>query len=209
MQHEPVRGLVGEDVLPELRRQFGEPAHDLGVALLCGRVEARAGAREVGVVALEDAQLFATEAELGAPLVQLLDPREEGGVHRHRAVVRGQARRHPHLDRLQRGRRLARGQVREQVAQAGQQAARAVERGDRVGEGRWRRIGADRIDLGAMLGERGVECRLELFRPHRAERRQAIRRVPALQQRVVGLVALRRRRRHHLPLRIMISSASS
>ena len=208
-QHEPVGGLVGEHVLAELRRQLGEPPHDLGVALLFVGAEARAGAREVGVIALEHAQLLGAEAELGAPLVQRVDSREQRGVHRDRAVVRGEARRHLRLDRLQRRRRLARRQVEEQLLQPRDHPAGAVERGDRVRECRRCRIGADRIDLGPVLGDRRVERRLEVLGPHGAERRQAVRRVPALQQRVVGLVAVRCRCRHHLPLRIMISSFSS
>ena len=123
-QHELEARLVGEHVLAEAGGQVGEPLHDLGIALLRRAVHARAGAHEVGVIALEHAQLLVAEAELVAPAMERIDAREQGAVHVDAAVVRRQQRRHLALDRLQRRRGLARGEVVEEAGDPVEQAAR-------------------------------------------------------------------------------------
>src|SRR5205823_8948234 len=93
-------------------------------------------------------------------------------------------RRQVALDRLQRRRRLGRGEVVEEAVQPRQQAAAAIEGRDRVLE-RWGRLrGGDGLDLGALFGKRLLEGGPEVFGPGRGERRQAVRCVPDAQQRI-------------------------
>jgi hypothetical protein len=106
--------LVGEDVLAEAGGQVGEPLHHLGIALLRRAVHACAGAHEVGVIALEHAQTARRRGRARGAGREGIDAREQGAVHVDAAVMRRQQRRHLALDRLQRRRGLARGEVVEQ-----------------------------------------------------------------------------------------------
>ena len=184
-QHQLKARFVGEHVLAEAGGQVGEPLHHLGIALLRRAVHARAGAHEVGVIALEHAQLLVAEAELVAPIVERVDPREQGVVHVDAAVVRRQQRRHLALDRLQRRRGLARGEVVEQPGDPVEQAAGAVERGHGVVEGRRLARIADGADLREMVSHRHLERRGEVLGPGLGEWRQAVLAGPGLQQGVV------------------------
>ncbi len=156
----------------------------VGVALLRFRREPRPGAHEVEVHAFEQSLLLRVEPERVAPRVERVDAGEERGVHVGRAVVRGLQRRDGPLDRLQLGRGLGRGEVAEQRVDSGQQRAGAIEGRQRVVEVRRIRIRGDRVELVAMGLPGGVECRPEMRRLQRRERRQAVRRVPRLEQRV-------------------------
>ena len=178
--------LVGQHVLPEPRRQVGQPLHDPGIALLRRAVHPGAGAHEVDVVALQRPQLLGAQAELASLVVQRVDAPEQGAVHVDAAVVPGQQRRHLALDGLQRGRGLARGQVVEQAGDPVEQASGPVERGDGVVEARRRRRIADRADLLEMGLHRDPERRSEMLGARLGERRQAVFAGPGLQQRVVG-----------------------
>ena len=186
-QHQVKAGFVGEHVLAEAGGQVGQPLHHLGITLLRRAVQARAGAHEVGVIALEHAQLLVAEAELVAPAVKRVDPREQGVVHVDAAVVRRQQRRHVALDRLQRRRGFARGEVVEQPGDPVEQAAGAIERGHGVVEGRRLARIADGADFREMVSHRELERRGEVLGPGLGERRQAVLAGPGLQQGVVAL----------------------
>ena len=70
----------------------------------------------------------------------------------------------------------------EQRADPLQASAGAVERGDRVGEGRRRGGAADRVDLGEVLGHRLGERRREVLGANLGERRQSVRAGPRREQ---------------------------
>src|SRR5205807_4616139 len=70
---------------------------------------------------------------------------------------------------------------------AGEAAAAALERRDRVLEARRRLIGRDGRDLAAMLGERRPEGRGEMLRLDRRERRRREGRRPFGEERIVAV----------------------
>ena len=176
--------LVGEHVLAESRRQLGEAPHDRRVARLLGRREPGAGADEVEVESLQDALLFRVEPDAVAPFVQCIDACEQRRVREDAAVVRCEQRRHLALHRLQRRRGLARREVVEQRADAFEQAAGPVERGDGVGEGRRFARCRERVDLGDVVAHRRRERGGELLGPDLREGRQAVGPRPGRQQRI-------------------------
>ncbi len=101
-----------------------------------------------------------------------------------RAVMRGELRRDVALDGLQLGGRLRRRQVEEQALDAPEVAAAAVERGDRVVEGRRVAALGDGIHLGAVRVHRVQERGKVVLGLDPVERRQAVRRVPGFEQRI-------------------------
>ena len=130
------------------------------------------------------------ETEAVASDEERIDADEECGVVVDAAVVRSQDRRHFALDGLQRGRGLARREVVEQRADAAEEAAGAVERGDRVLEGRRRRPlrRSPRCRRGAARIA-SLERRREVLGPHRLEGRQSERTGPGCEQRVASFLA--------------------
>ena len=101
-QHQLVRGLVVQHVLAEQRGQAGQLLHHRRVAGLVGPLQARAGADEVKVDALQQAQLLVREIQRGAGLVQGVDAGEQCRVHVDAVGVRGQRAGHLTLHGLQR-----------------------------------------------------------------------------------------------------------
>ena len=185
-QHELPFGLVSQHVLRELRLQRGEFLGDRRHARAGRRREARTGAHEVEVDTLGQAQLLGREAQFEAALVNRVDPRKQRPVQVGRGVVRGQPRRQFALGGLQRGRSRRGGEVTEYPLDALVVGACRVEGGDGVGEVRRRATRGNRIDFGAMRGQRLLEGRCEVLGANRVERRQAMRRVPGCEQRVGG-----------------------
>src|SRR5207245_9957042 len=105
--------VVGQHVLAETRREFGEALYDRGVASLrCGR-KPRTLAYEVQMDPLDKPRLLRGKTKILPLLLDGLDAREELRVEINRAVMGGQARRHLPLDRPQRRRRLRCRQIEE------------------------------------------------------------------------------------------------
>ena len=187
-QHQLVARLVGEHVLAEARGQVGQPLHHLGIALLRRAVEARAGAHEVGVVALEHAQLLVAEAELLAPAVQRVDPGEQGAGACRRgcrappaaAPCRARPPAAPARSRSRSGCRRGRrsGRIRRPArssAADGVLEGRAARRDSPIApiSARWSRIATSNA---------GAKCSARTL----GERRQAVLAGPGLQQGVLG-----------------------
>ena len=168
--------LVLEHVLSERRVERREFLVDLGEALLLVRVELRAGAHELVVVPPHEPLLLGSESGGVALGVDLLDALEERFVLRDLVEERRELRLHLALDRLH-GVVVHRRAV--DVVDGGgptERAAAALELGDRVVEGRRRRVRGDLVDLREVGGhshfERGPEhVDLDLVeRRHTAER---------------------------------------
>src|SRR5262249_32888081 len=153
------------------------------------RRETRALSQEVEMHALDEPQLLAVEPEIVAPPMQLVDALEEPGIEVDGSVMRCKTRRHLALDRLQRRRRLRCGQVEEDALDALEGAAAAVERGQRVVERRGFRLLRYRVDLRAMGAHRAIERGSEMRGLDRIERRQAVRRLPRLQEGIAVVIA--------------------
>ena len=94
------------------------------------------------------------------------------------------------LDRLQfvigRGAR----EIEEDARHAIEAAPAALQRVDRIGESRRRRVGGDGVDLGAMVFQRGVEGGPKMRRLDAIERRRLERPGPGLEERVLVKVRL-------------------
>ena len=181
--HEPVL-LVAEQMVAERGAEMRQPLVDLGHPLLGGLVEAGAGAVEAGVGALQQPHLLGRQPERGAVVVQQRDAAEQHRVHHDRVPVPRHPQRHFLVDLQQRRIGMRRHQVVEHRRDLGEQLARALQRGDGVGEVRRRRIVGDRGDLGGVVGEGLLEGRQEMLRRDLGERRRLERRLPGLQQRV-------------------------
>ena len=175
-------GLVGQHVLREARGELGQALHDLRVARLLVGAQAGAGAHEVDVQALHQAQRLRNEPQRVARLMHGVEPREQPGVHHHRAVVRGQRAGQVALHGLDLGRRVRRGQRLERAFDARQQPAAAVERGHRVVEVRRLVQRRDGLHLGALRLHRGLERRREVGGPDLGERGHGKRRRPVGEQ---------------------------
>ena len=155
------------------------------------------GPHEVLVVALDDADLLGGQPGV-AVLVDRVDAGEQPGVEPDLVVVLGDPRRelllevpHPVV-----GHRA--GEVREDVEHPLERAAGPLQRLEGVRERRLRRVVADRLDLGALLRDAGVEGRPVVLVPDPVEGRERERQVAGPQERVVvghGVCSTRSRRR--------------
>ena len=185
-QHELVRGFVVQHVLAKEGGEARQFLHHGGVAGLVRTLQPRARADEVEVDALQQAQLLRRQAQRAAGLVQGVDAREERGVHVDAVGVRRQGAGHLALHRLQRRRGLGGGEVVEHRLDAAQQPARAVKRSHRVVKVRRRGLTRNGVKLVAVRLHRGLEGRRKVGRLELAERRQAVRRGPGLEQGIGG-----------------------
>ena len=88
------------------------------------------------------------------------------------------------LDRLQFVVGVGAGEIEEDARHLVERAPAALERLDRVGEGRRLGIGGDGVDLRARLRERRVEGRAEMARLDAVERRRLERPGPGFEKRV-------------------------
>jgi hypothetical protein len=192
-QHEELVGLVLQQVLAEARVEPGEPLVDGRQPHLGGGVEPRAGAHEIGVDAPGEAALLGRQARRVGRRVRRLDAPEERRVLRDAVGERREPRCHAALHRLELGGAHRRAPDTVGGAYPVERAPGALQRGDRVVEGRRRGVGGDAVDLGELLGHRGLERRLEVADLDAVERRHtAVRPGPAGEQRVGGVRGCRR-----------------
>ena len=182
LQFEAERVRVGQLVLLELHGQHRHALVDLADALLLLRVELRTGADEVLMVLLDDPPLFRRQRR--AVVIDRLDAREQRGIEIDIVAQRGELRAHLALDALDVGVGVRRGPVREHRLHTAQHLTAGLQALEGVGEGRRGALRGDRLDLGAALGDAGVERRHEVRFLDQVERRGAIRQRPGLQERV-------------------------
>ena len=176
--------LVGQHVLPEGGPQAREPLDDLLQPRPVGAREPRAGADEHPVVQREHPLLLRSQPELGLLREEAVDAGEQACVHHRLGVVGGEARAQLALQRLDRVVGMRAGQAEEHGGDPVEGPLGPLHRLDRVAEVRRGRIAGDRVDVGARLGQRGVEGRAEVVGRDGGEGRQSERRIPVLQQRV-------------------------
>ena len=159
-------------------------AHDLRNALARRCVEPRAGHHEVQMHARQQLALLVVEPEPVALRMQRLDAGKQPRIEQDVAAMRGQPRRQRALGLLQRRRRVRGRQVAEQRLDARQHPAAGIECRHRVVETRRLGAGGDRLDLGAVHRQRGVERRQEMLGSQVGERRQAELGGPGGKQRI-------------------------
>jgi len=164
-----------EQVLAEAGLQRGQLAVDLAQARLLLLVQPGAGAHEVEVVTVEQAQLLGVEAELVALVVQGLDAGVQLRVEGDGVGVRGQQRRHGGLHLLHLRVGVGADQVEEHVGHAQQYLAAALGGDDGVVEGRRLGVVGDGVELGALLGHALLEGRQVVRVGDAVERRQLVR----------------------------------
>ena len=183
-QRETPARFVVQHVLPEARGQLRQFGHHRGIARAVRALQPGAGAHEVEVDALEHALLLGRQAQFIAPRMQGIDARKQLPVQVGGAVVRGQRCGHAALHGLQLGVGVRRGEVVEDGLDAAQQPAAAVEGGHGVVEIGCRRVVGDQPQFVAVRLHGGGEGRLEVVGADVGKRRQAVGRLPGLQQRI-------------------------
>ena len=157
VENEHERLLVGEHVLAEQRAEARQPFADRRQPRLLVGVEAGAGAGEGDAPAFERPRRFGIEAETLARLIKRLDAGEQCVVEQDRVALARQHRRDVAFDALDLVARFRAGEMEERRAHPLEQRAGALQGGDRIVEGRRGRIGDDRRDLGAPVGQRSRE----------------------------------------------------
>ena len=184
-QHHPV-GFVLEDVLREIGAEGGQPAGDLGIALLLFRRQQHARAHETVVGQFQHALLLGRERERVALLPDGFHATEQRLVQADRRIMVGEHGRQFALDCLQLGGRFGACQVPEYGADPVHGRARTFQRGNRIVEVGRRGIGHDGRDLGIVLGHGALVGGLEILRADAVERRQLERAGPGLEKRVLA-----------------------
>ena len=169
---------------PNSSRKRRQPLGDRGQPRLGFGRGGRAGAGEIEMIALEHARLLRREPELRLLRFKRVDAREQSLVQVGFAAMAREHRRNFALDRLQFVIGVGAGQIEKNTRHSVEPAPAALERLDRIGEARRRRIGGDDVDLRSRLAERGLEGRPEMARLEAVERRRLERPGPGLEQRV-------------------------
>ncbi len=185
LEHQREGLFIGEHVLRELRAERGEPLADLGEPRFDLRRKARAGAAEGEMMAFQDAALFGVEAKRIALLIDGIDAREERIVQMDLGVMPGEERRDLALDRLDRVIRMRMREIEEDGRDTAERAPRTLQRGDRIFEIGRRGIFRDGRNLGPMFGEGRRKRRTIMIGRDAVERRNAKRRGPVGQKRIL------------------------
>ena len=157
LQHHLPGRLIGEHVLLELRAEHREPLHDLGHPCPPRLVEAGPGAGEHAVIEFQHPQRLGIEAEAVAGLPERLDPGEERGVQQHLGADPRELRHHRALDLVDLGRGVGARLVEEGRCDPAEPVARTLQRLDRVDKAWLSGIARNGGDLGALLGNGGLE----------------------------------------------------
>jgi hypothetical protein len=182
-QLEGVRFL--EHVLGEQGVQFGDARVDLLHPRLGLCVQRRAGAGEIEVGQLDQAQGLFVQAQRRPLLVDRIDPREQLLVQVDRVEFTGQSRVDLDLQLLQELVRIRVRDVAEGIGHPLQCGSRQLQRFEGVGEIRRLGVVADGRDLDAQLLEAAVECGRVMLVADAVERRYAVGGVPWLKEGIV------------------------
>ena len=165
---------VGEEVLLERRGQRGETLVEVGELLLLRVIEAGSGQRHLAVPALDEVPALGIQVEAVESVVHGRDARVQRRVELDRVAVRRHQRGELLLDGLHlRGAVGGRDGV-ERPRDAVEQRAAALQRDEGVLERRGFGLRGDRVDLGALRGERLVERGEVVLDPDAAVRRQIV-----------------------------------
>ena len=146
-----------ERVLAELRRQRRKLLVDFLELPLSRLRQLRPGAHELDFVALDELRRLRVEAELGALLVEAVDPREEGRIEEDLVPMRSELRRHLRLDLLHLRVSVGGTQRAEHGLYAVQETANLLERDEGVLERGRGRIVRDGLDFLEVRGHAGLE----------------------------------------------------
>ncbi len=185
--HCPSR-FVLQHVLAEGRAEGRQALGDRPHPLLARLVERRAAAHEVLVGLLQHPHLLGGQVQVIAAVMERAHPREEPRVEGDGVGMLRQHRRHVALDRLDLLGGVGGGEVEEDAAEPVESVAAVLQRVDGVGEGRRIRVGGDRLDLGAMFGQRPLESRAVVPDGDLREGSDPERRGPGAEEGVVGVL---------------------
>ena len=180
------RLLVGQHVLAERGAQRREAFDDRGEAFFGRFIEARAGAAERGVVALDDALLFVGQVKRADVAHQRVDAAKKRAVGVDVIPMACHLRCDLTLDFQERVVAVRAGQHVEHVADAGERPAARLQRRDGVGEARRRRIGSDSGYFRVVLGDGACIGRAKMLGLDGIKRRNPVRGRPIGKKRVVG-----------------------
>ena len=182
-EQEPVL-FVREHILAERGGERRQPLGDRRQPRLGFGRSGRAGAGEIEMIAAEHAYLFGREPELVLLRFKRVDAREQSLVQVGFAAMARENWRNFALDSLQFVARMGAGEIEKYARHSVEPAPASLERLDRIGEARRRRIGGDEVDLRSRLAERGLEGRPEMARLDTVKRRRLEWPGPGLEQRV-------------------------
>ena len=182
-QHEPVF-FIPKHILAELSGERRQPLGDCGQPHFGLGRGGGAGAGEIEMIAIEHTRLFGRKAEILLLGVDRVDTLEQSLVQIGLAAMTRENGRDLALDRLQLVIRVSASQIEENARHFVEAAAAALQRVNRIGEGRRFGIGGDGFDLRARLGERRVEGRRKLARLEAVERRRLEWPGPGFEKRV-------------------------
>jgi len=175
-----------QHVLRELGAEPGQLTVDLAQARLLLIRKPRAGANEITMGFLEQAQLLGIEPQRFALLIQAVDPGKQLGIELDRIAVCRQPRRHLTLDLLAFVVGVGADQVEEHRGHARQGSAAALHRNNRVVEARRIGIAGNGLDLGQMLFHTALHRRDEVLIANPVERRHLQRQRGDFKERIHG-----------------------
>src|ERR1700722_2678860 len=124
------------------------------------------------MIAVEHTRLFGRKLEFGGVRLERVDALEQTLVQIGLAAMACENRRDFALDRLQLVIGVGANQIEKNAGHSVEAAAAALQRVNRIGEGRRFGIGGDPVDLRSRLAQRRVEGRPELARLEAVERRR-------------------------------------
>ena len=146
--------LVRQHILAELRAEGRQPLVDRGQTTFGVGLQPSARADEIEMIAGEHARLFGRKPEFVLFGLQRVDAFEQRVVQIGLAAMMRQDRRDVALDRLQLVIGRSAREIEKDVSHAIEAAPAALQRLDRVGEGRRRRICGDGVDFVPRVFER-------------------------------------------------------
>ena len=146
----------------------------------------RAGTLEATIGQFDQTQILLVQVQRRCCVADRLNPFEEGGVEIDIIVDRGHFRPDFGRQALQRGIGIGAGHIREDGSNFGQRGTRFIKRNNGVFEGRGIRIAGNRLNLEFKFGDRDIAGRHVVGVLDLGKGRHAIRRVPILQQRIIG-----------------------
>ena len=182
-KHQPVF-FVRQHVLAELGAERREPFADRRQTRLGLRRQPGAGARKIEMIALKHARLFGGKPEPLLHGLQGVDAPEQRVVQIGFAAMAREDGSDFALDRLDLVIGRGAGEIEEDARDLVEGLAAALQRLDRVGEGRRLRIGGDGVDLRPRLLERRLERGPEMAGLDALERRRLERPGPGFEKRV-------------------------
>ena len=182
-----------QHILTKLQGQLRQFSRDLTILCLLLVVQCCTATCEALIGLFEQLSLFERQIERLALIIYSLHTSKQLGIERHIVRVLGQLGLHLHRHLLHLLVSICLQNVEEDILNASQFVACALQSLDRICERGSSRIGYDSVDLGTSLSNSRVECGCIVFNLDLVERRRLVGSIPISQQRI-GALALTSRK---------------